>query len=182
MSEFSYVNDTKEKFDVLVVGSGVTGGWAAKEFCELGYKTLMIERGRVVEHRKDYIGEGKGPWQFPNRTKVENLLAEQQFSVQKKCYAFTDATKHFFANDRDYPYSTEKGTGFDWIKANQLGGKSLLWHRQSYRFSDYDFNANKADGHGIDWPIRAADLEKWYQVVEKHAGISGNYDNFKTTT
>lgn len=177
MTQYSYVNDTKETFDVLVVGSGITGGWAAKEFCEKGLKTLMIERGRVVEHRRDYIGEGKGPWQFENRTKVDNLLVEQQYGVQKKCYAFSDATKHFFGNDRDLPYSTEKGTGFDWIRANQLGGKSILWHRQSYRLSDFDFNANKADGHGIDWPVRLNDLDKWYSHVEKHAGISGNNDN-----
>ena len=173
MPELSYINETKEHFDVLVVGSGVTGGWAAKEFCERGFKTLMIERGRVVEHQKDYVGEGKGPWQFPNRTKVDNLLVEQQYGVQKKCYAFTDATKHFFGNDRDLPYSTAQGTGFDWIRANQLGGKSLLWHRQCYRLSDYDLNANKADGHGIDWPIRYKDLAPWYQHVEIHAGISG---------
>ncbi|TLU64309.1 GMC family oxidoreductase [Thalassotalea litorea] len=177
MSEYRYINESKETFDVLIVGSGVTGGWAAKEFCERGYKTLMIERGRVVEHRQDYTSEGKGPWQFPNRTKVDNLLAEQQHNVQRKCYAFNDATKQFFGNDRDLPYSTEQGTGFEWIRANQLGGKSLLWHRQSYRWSDYDFNANKADGHGIDWPVRLKDIEAWYAHVERHAGISGNYDN-----
>lgn len=177
MQEYSYINETREKFDVLIVGSGITGGWAAKEFCERGYKTLLVERGRAVEHRKDYIGEGKGPWQFPNRTKVDNLLVEQQYKIQQKCYAFTDATKHFFGNDRDLPYSTETGTGFDWIRANQLGGKSLLWHRQSYRLSDFDFNANKADGHGNDWPVRLKDLEKWYQLVERHAGISGQKEN-----
>ncbi|QDP00183.1 GMC oxidoreductase [Thalassotalea sp. PS06] len=177
MAQYRYINDTKETFDVMVVGSGLSGGWAAKEFCERGFKTLLIERGRVVEHRKDYVSEGKGPWQFPNRTKVDNLLAEQQYKVQRKCYAFTDATKHFFGNDRDLPYSTAEGTGFDWIRANQLGGKSLLWHRQSYRWSDYDFNANKADGHGIDWPVRYNDLQSWYSHVEKHAGISGHHDN-----
>ncbi|WP_440876893.1 GMC oxidoreductase [Thalassotalea sp. PLHSN55] len=176
MNEQLYINETKETFDVLVVGSGITGGWAAKEFCQRGFKTLMIERGRVVEHRKDYIGEGKGPWQFPHRMKVDNLLQEQQYKVQKKCYAFNDATKHFFGNDQELPYTTKPGTKFDWIRANQLGGKSLLWHRQSYRFSDFDFNANKADGHGNDWPIRYNDLAKWYSHVEKHAGISGSYE------
>ncbi|WDE10289.1 GMC oxidoreductase [Thalassomonas haliotis] len=174
MKDKLYINETKEHFDVLVVGSGITGGWAAKEFCERGYKTLMIERGRVVEHRKDYIGEGKGPWQFANRMKVDNLLVEEQYRIQKQCYAFHDASKHFFGNDRDLPYSTEAGTDFSWIRANQLGGKSLLWHRQSYRYSDFDFNANKADGHGIDWPIRYKDLAPWYSKVEKHAGISGS--------
>ena len=177
MSEELYINETTEEFDAIVVGSGITGGWAAKEFCERGFKTLMIERGRVVKHRQDYPGEGKGPWQFEYRSKVDNLLVEQQYSVQKLCYAFTDATKHFFGNDRDLPYSTEEGTGFSWIRGNQLGGKSLLWHRQSYRLSDFDFNANKADGVGIDWPIRYKDLASWYSYVEKHAGISGTQEN-----
>ena len=177
MSEHRYINETSEKFDVLVVGSGITGGWAAKEFCERGFKTLMIERGRVVEHRKDYITEGKGPWEFEHRTKVDNLLVEQQYSKQRQCYAFNDATKHFFGNDRDLPYSTEKDTKFTWIRGNQLGGKSLLWHRQSYRFSDFDFEANVADGEGIDWPIRYKDLESWYRHVEIHAGISGAKEN-----
>lgn len=173
MSENYYINQSNEIFDAIVVGSGITGGWAAKEFCEKGFKTLMIERGRVVEHRKDYPHEGKGPWQYENRTKVDNLLVEQQYSVQKDCYAFHDGTKQFFGNDRDLPYSTEEGTDFKWIRANQLGGKSLLWHRQSYRYSDFDFNANKADGEGIDWPIRYSDLKDWYSYVEKHVGISG---------
>jgi choline dehydrogenase-like flavoprotein len=176
MNDNLYINETNEEFDVVVVGSGITGGWAAKEFTERGYKVLMIERGRVVEHRKDYPTEGKPPWTFPNRTKVNNLLVEQTQKVQSSSYAFNDMTKHFFGNDRDLPYSTEEGTGFDWIRANQLGGKSLLWHRQSYRMSQYDFEANAKDGHGNDWPIRYKDLAKWYDYVEKHAGISGNND------
>ncbi|MBD1584478.1 GMC oxidoreductase [Pseudoalteromonas sp. S16_S37] len=175
-----YIKNSKEKFDVLVVGSGITGGWAAKEFCERGFKTLMIERGRIVEHRKDYIGEHKGPWLFDNRMKVDNLLVEQQYNVQKQCYAFSDSTKHFFGNDRDLPYTTAQGTGFSWIRANQLGGKSLLWHRQSYRFNQWDFEANKADGYGNDWPIRYHDLAPWYAHVEAHAGIAANMDNLDT--
>ncbi|GAA6203613.1 MULTISPECIES: GMC family oxidoreductase [Thalassotalea] len=177
MDQELYINNSTEEYDALVIGSGISGGWAAKEFCERGLKTLMVERGRVVEHRKDYIGENKGPWEFANRMQVDNLLVEEQYQVQKKCYAFHDATKHFFGNDKDLPYSTEEGTDFTWIRANQLGGKSLLWHRQSYRFSDNEFNANKADGIGNDWPVRYKDLEAWYSHVEKHAGISGNYDN-----
>lgn len=179
MSENRYISETNENFDVLIIGSGVTGGWAAKEFCERGFKTLMLERGRVVEHRKDYITEGKGPWEFENRTKVDNLLLDQQYSVQKKCYAFSDSTKHFFGNDRDLPYSTEKDTKFAWIRGNQLGGKSLLWHRQCYRLSDFDFNANVADGEGIDWPIRYDDLKDWYSYVEKFVGISGANENLE---
>lgn len=176
MNNDLYLKDTNQVFDALVIGSGLTGGWAAKEFCERGFKTLMIERGRVVEHRKDYPTENKGPWLFDNRMKVDNLLVEEQFKIQKLCYAFGDATKHFFGNDRDLPYTTGDGTNFTWIRANQLGGKSLLWHRQSYRWNQWDFEANKADGHGNDWPIRYDDLAKWYSHVERHAGISGNRD------
>ena len=176
MTDSLYIEQTDVVYDAVVVGSGITGGWAAKEFCERGFKTLMIERGRVVEHRKDYIGEGKKPWETPYRTRVENLLAEQQHRVQRQCYAFNDTTRHFFGNDRELPYSTAAGTRFSWIRANQLGGKSLLWHRQSYRLSDYDFSANRSDGHGIDWPIRYRDLAPWYQHVEIHAGISGSVE------
>ena len=176
MNEKLYINETREEFDVLVVGSGMTGGWAAKEFTERGFKVLMIERGRVVEHRKDYPSEAKPAWSFPNRTKVNNLLTEHQYKVQSKSYAFNDTTKHFFGNDRDLPYSTEEGTDFHWIRGNQLGGKSLIWHRQSYRMSEYDFTANVNDGHGNDWPIRYKDLEKYYSYVEKFIGISGSAD------
>ncbi|BFM13593.1 GMC family oxidoreductase [Simiduia litorea] len=176
MTTPTYIQDTQEEFDAIVVGSGITGGWAAKEFCERGLKTLMVERGRLVEHRKDYITEGRPAWHFPLRTQVENILVDQQYYVQKLCYAFSDATKHFFGNDRDLPYSTEPDTQFNWIRANQLGGKSLLWHRQSYRLSSFDFEANKRDGHGNDWPIRYQDLEPWYSHVEQHAGISGSRD------
>lgn len=176
MNEKLYINETREEFDVLVVGSGITGGWAAKEFTERGFKVLMIERGRVVEHRKDYPTEAKPAWSFPNRTKVNNLLTEHQYKVQSNSYAFNDTTKHFFGNDRDLPYSTEEGTDFHWIRGNQLGGKSLIWHRQSYRMSEYDFTANANDGHGNDWPIRYKDLEKYYSYVEKFVGISGNAD------
>jgi choline dehydrogenase-like flavoprotein len=179
MNEKLYINDTKEEFDVIIVGSGITGGWAAKEFCERGFKTLMVERGRVVEHRKDYPHENKPPWKFDNRTKVENLLVEEQYKVQSQCYAFNASTKEFFGNDRDLPYSTEDGSKFTWIRSNQLGGKSITWHRQTYRMSKFDFEANKADGHGNDWPIRYKDLEKWYSYVEVHAGISGENANLE---
>jgi choline dehydrogenase-like flavoprotein len=179
MSNDIYIKDTSKKFDAIIVGSGITGGWAAKEFTERGLNTLMIERGRVVEHRKDYLAEGKGAWEFNNRTKVDNLLVEQQQSIQKDCYAYHDGTKHFFGNDRDLPYTTAKGTDFRWIRANQLGGKSLLWHRQSYRMCPDDFLANKRDGFGNDWPLRYEDLHELYGYVEKFAGISGNNDNLE---
>lgn len=177
MNDDLYIKETNQVFDAIVVGSGISGGWAAKEFCERGLKTLMIERGPVVEHRKDYIGEGIPPWQQPYRNKVNNLLVEQQHKIQQECYAFNDSTKHFFGNDRDLPYTTAKGTTFSWIRGNQLGGKSLTWHRQSYRLSDHDFAANSLDGHGNDWPIRYKDLASWYSHVEIHAGISGSHED-----
>lgn len=179
MEKNIYIIKSTEIFDAIVVGSGISGGWAAKELTEKGLKTLMVERGRPVEHRKDYVGEGIKAWQMPFRGKVENSIVDEQHYVQKKCYAFNDATKHFFGNDKDYPYSTPKDKPFDWIRGNQLGGKSLLWHRQSYRWSEHDFTANARDGHGVDWPIRYKDIEKWYDHVEIHAGISGSAENLE---
>lgn len=179
MSGYETVGETTEEYDAIVIGSGITGGWAAKEFCEKGYRTLMIERGRLVEHRRDYIGEGKPPWEMPYRNKVAKEILDRDYPVQQKCYALTDSSKHFFGNDRELPYSTEDGTRFAWIRANQLGGKSLLWARQSYRLSDFDFGANTADGHGNDWPIRYRDLEKWYEYVESFVGVSGNRDGLE---
>lgn len=177
MQDNNIIQQSDQEFDVLVVGSGITGGWAAKECCEAGLKTLLIERGRLVEHRKDYPTEGKGPWQYPTRTVADNLLTMQHQAIQQQCYAFNDTTKHFFGNDRDLPYSTEDGTEFSWIRANQLGGKSLLWARQTFRLSDYDLTANAKDGHGIDWPIRYKDLAPWYDYVETFAGIAAARDN-----
>ncbi|WP_062059335.1 GMC oxidoreductase [Cellvibrio sp. OA-2007] len=177
MNKNIYIIKSSEIFDAIVVGSGISGGWAAKELTEKGLKTLMVERGRPVEHRKDYVGEGVKPWQMPFRGRVENSIVDEQHYVQKKCYAFNDATKHFFGNDKDYPYSTPKDKPFDWIRGNQLGGKSLIWHRQSYRWSEHDFTANARDGHGVDWPIRYKDIEQWYDHVEVHAGISGSVEN-----
>ncbi len=179
MDKNIYIIKSTEIFDAIVVGSGISGGWAAKELTEKGLKTLMVERGRPVEHRKDYVGEGVKPWQMPFRGHIEKTLVDEQHHVQKKCYAFNDATKHFFGNDKDYPYSTPKDKPFDWIRGNQLGGKSLLWHRQSYRWSEHDFTANARDGHGVDWPIRYKDIEKWYDHVEIHAGISGSAENLE---
>ena len=174
MTKENYVEESSETYDAIVVGSGITGGWAAKELTEKGLKTLMIERGRVVEHRKDYVTEATPPWEYENRTKVAFDLIEDQYKIQRQCYAFHDGTKHFFGNDKDYAYTTEPGTDFSWIRANQLGGKSLLWHRQSYRMSTFDFLTNKADGHGNDWPIRYEDLAPWYEYVERFVGISGS--------
>ncbi|MBX2857669.1 MAG: GMC family oxidoreductase [Cellvibrionaceae bacterium] len=170
------IKKSAKKYDAIVVGSGISGGWAAKELCEKGLKVLLIERGRAVKHREDYSGEGKAPWEFDHRGRVATNLINDQYRIQKKCYAFNDATKHFFANDKDYPYTSAEGTAFDWIRGNQLGGRSLIWHRQSFRFSELSFEENARDGYGCDWPIRYKDLAPWYSYVEKFTGVSGSKD------
>ncbi len=174
------IQKTTETFDAIVVGSGISGGWVAKELCEQGLTVLLVERGPEVTHQKDYVGEGKALWDLPHRGKVEQQLIEDQYSTARKCYAFNDATKHFFANDNDAPYQTKAGTNFDWIRGHQLGGRSLIWHRQSFRWSDHDFIDNLMDGEGTDWPIRYKDIEPWYSYVEKFIGVSGNKDGIAT--
>jgi choline dehydrogenase-like flavoprotein len=161
----------KKRYDAIVVGSGVTGGYAAKELTEKGLETLMLERGRDVQHRTDYVTEHKEYWEFPMRER--RLLAEQapEHHVQSRTGQFREATRHFFLNDAEHPYVEAKP--FTWIQGNQVGGKSLIWARQCYRWSDLDFTANVQDGHGVDWPIRYADIAPWYSQVERFVGISG---------
>lgn len=176
MISLDTVAETTEEFDAIVIGSGITGGWAAKELCERGYRTLMIERGRMIEHRKDYQYDGVPEWQQPFRGKVDKQLSEHNQSVQQKSYAYNQANHQYYGNDRDLPYSTADGTDFGWIRANQLGGRSLLWARQCYRWSDDDFKANQRDGIGGNWPIDYADVAPWYARIEKYIGLSGAYD------
>ncbi|WP_250458954.1 GMC oxidoreductase [Microbulbifer litoralis] len=166
----------KEKiYDVIVVGSGISGGWAAKELTENNMKTLVIERGPQKVHRQDYPHDFSNPWDLEQRGMVPEQLQESDYATQKKCYVFNEFSRDRFVNDRENPYVQEKP--FDWIRGYQTGGRSLLWGRQSYRWSDLDFGANKRDGHGVDWPIRYRDLAPWYDHVEEFAGISGNRDN-----
>ena len=163
----------REEYDAIVVGSGITGGWAAKELCEQGLKTLLLERGPYIEHGKDYVGEHKAPWQLPYRGRGERQRYEEEYAVQSTCYAFGEASKQFFVNDKDNPYTHDDDKPFLWIRGYHLGGRSLTWGRQSYRWSNLDFEANAHDGFGVDWPIRYEDLAPWYDYVESFAGISG---------
>ena len=166
--------DKSYDFDAIVVGSGMSGGYAAKEFCEKGYKTLVLDRGKPVQHGA-YKTEGLAPWDMEHRGKAHrDDLDEDQF-IQKHCYAVNDFTKHHFINDKENPYEEEKP--FQWIRSSIVGGKSVLWARHSYRWSDLDFEANSKDGHGIDWPVRYKDIEPWYDYIEEFVGISGSYEN-----
>ncbi|MEX2603603.1 MAG: GMC family oxidoreductase [Gracilimonas sp.] len=161
------------KFDVIVIGSGMTGGWAAKEFSEAGFDTLVLERGRDVKHIEDYPTAHTEQWEFPHRNTINPKVIKEN-PVVSRCYAFREATEHFFVKDKDHPYVQKKP--FDWIRGYQVGGKSLLWARQVQRWAKFDFEANAKDGHGVDWPVRYEDLAPWYSYVEKYAGISGNKD------
>jgi glucoside 3-dehydrogenase (cytochrome c) catalytic subunit len=167
------VGRVNEPYDAIVVGSGITGGWAAKELCEKGLRTLVLERGRHVEHGKDYVTEWLQPWEFAHRGRGEPELYERDYPIQSKNYAFGEATRHFFVNDREHPYVTPDDKPFRWIRGYQLGGRSLIWGRACWRWSDLDFEANRRDGYGVDWPIRYKDLAPWYDHVERFVGVSG---------
>jgi len=163
----------KQDYDAIVIGSGITGGWAAKELTELGLKTLVIERGRNVVHGTDYTTEHLSNHDFPFRGKGDRKLYESDYFVQKITPQFNEGTMHFFANDRQNPYTHDPETPYTWIRGQQLGGRSLIWSRQCYRWSELDFESNARDGFGNDWPIRYKDLAPWYDHVERFAGISG---------
>jgi choline dehydrogenase-like flavoprotein len=160
-------------YDAIVIGSGISGGWAAKELTEKGLRTLMIERGREVVHGRDYTMEHKPTWEMPLRN--ARLSPEKQgaedYQVQARTGQFRESTKQFFVKDTKQPYEETKP--FTWIQGDQVGGKSLIWGRQVYRWSDLDFEANLKEGVGVDWPIRYKDIAPWYSYVEKHIGISG---------
>jgi choline dehydrogenase-like flavoprotein len=160
-------------FDAIVIGSGMSGGWAAKELTGKGLKTLMLERGRDVKHIKDYPTTNLYPWEFEHRGEVPMDVQEAN-PVVNRCYAFKEDAMHFFVKDNEHPYIQEKP--FDWIRGYQVGGKSLLWARQTQRWSNFDFEGPARDGFAVDWPIRYQDIAPWYSYVEKFAGISGNRD------
>ena len=157
-------------YDAIVIGSGISGGWAAKELTEKGLKTIMLERGRNVEHVKGYENATKGPWEFPHRGGRTQQMIED-YPVLKRDYPLSEKNLNFWATDQDSPYTEVKR--FDWYRGYHVGGRSLMWGRQSYRLSEMDFEANQKDGIAVDWPIRYKDIEKWYSHVERFAGISG---------
>jgi choline dehydrogenase-like flavoprotein len=161
------------RFDAIVIGSGMSGGWAAKEFTEKGYKTLLLERGREVRHLKDYPTTNMMPWEFAHRGEIPYDIREAN-PVVSRCYAFREDAMHFFVKDTEHPYVQEKP--FDWIRGYQVGGKSIMWARQTQRWSDFDFDGPARDGFATDWPIRYKDLAPWYSYVERFVGISGNKD------
>lgn len=160
-------------FDAIVIGSGMSGAIAAKELCERGLKTLVIERGRKIEHGVSYT-DSLQPWELPNAGMVPEEEALRDYPVQSHCYAMTSANKDFWVKDSEQPYSTPADKPFDWIRGNHLGGRSLMWGRQSYRLSPMDFEANAKDGHGSDWPIRYDDLAPWYDHIERFIGVAGS--------
>ena len=160
-----------QSYDAIVVGSGISGGWAAKELTEKGLRVLLLERGKNVEHIKDYVNATKAPWDYPHRGGRTKAL-ERVYPVLKRDYPLNEKNLDWWASDQDSPYTEVKR--FDWYRGYHVGGRSLMWGRQSYRWSDFDFEANVRDGIAVDWPIRYADIAPWYDYVERHAGISGS--------
>ncbi len=158
-------------FDAIVIGSGISGGWAAKELTEKGLKVVMLERGRNIEHVKDYVNANKEPWEFPHRGNPTQQM-KKDFPALKRDYPLNEETFGMWADEKESPYTEVKR--FDWYRGYHVGGRSLLWGRQSYRHSKFDFEANAKEGIAVDWPIRYDDLAPWYSYVEKFAGIQGS--------
>ncbi|MGZ3757871.1 MAG: GMC oxidoreductase [Mucilaginibacter sp.] len=166
----------KHTYDAIVIGSGISGGWAAKELTERGLKTIMLERGRNFEHLKDYGSALKAPWEFEHRGRATQAQRKQH-PIIARSWGADEPIIDYWANDVDAPYTEVKP--FNWWRSYQMGGRSILWGRQSYRWSDHDFEANLKDGWAIDWPIRYKDIAPWYDHVEKFAGINGSLEGLE---
>lgn len=164
------------EYDAIVVGSGISGGWAAKELSEKGLKTLVLERGRDVRHVTDYPTAQMAPWEFKTRL-FKDASFRNDSPIQSSIFQYNESNKHFFVKDSKHPYIQQDP--FHWIRGYHVGGRSLTWGRQCYRWSPMDFEANAKDGESIDWPIRYKDIEDWYSYVEKFVGISGEKANIK---
>ena len=163
-----------DTWDAIVVGSGIAGGWAAKELTEKGLRVLLLERGRNVEHVKDYPNATKGPWEYPHRGSNTRAMRAARPVLERSRFALNEKNPDFWVNEQESPYTEVKR--FDWYRGYQVGGRSLMWGRCSFRFSDIDYEANAKDGIAIDWPIRYADIAPWYSYVEKFAGIAGSIE------
>jgi choline dehydrogenase-like flavoprotein len=158
-------------FDAIVVGSGISGGWAAKELTENGLTVLLLERGRNIEHVKDYVNATKAPWQFPHRgSKTQEMV--RNYPVLNRDYPLNETNLDYWTNEKESPFTEVQR--FDWFRGYHVGGRSLMWGRQSYRWSDFDFEANGKEGVGVDWPVRYKEIAPWYDHVEKFAGVSGS--------
>jgi choline dehydrogenase-like flavoprotein len=165
------------QYDVIVVGSGISGGWAAKELSEKGLNVLLLERGRDIEHIKDYVNATKESWEFPHRGIRPTQQMLENYPVLKRDYPLNETVLDLWVKDKECPYTETKP--FSWFRGYHVGGRSLMWGRQSYRFNKWDFEANLVDGHGVDWPIRYEDLAPWYSHVEKFAGIQGSKEGLE---
>ncbi len=170
MSTFSN-NDSNENYDAIVVGTGISGGWAAKELCENGLKTLVLERGRMVTHIKDYPTANLDPWDLPNNGDLSPEQKARQEKQARTGYTVRAESNHWFVDDVTHPYNETKR--FDWMRGYHVGGRSIMWGRHSYRWSDLDFEANAKDGVAVDWPVRYKDISPWYDKVEEYIGVSG---------
>lgn len=170
MSKF-YYNEEQESYDAIVVGTGISGGWAAKELCEKGLKTLVLERGRMVTHIEDYKTANLDPWDVPNAGQPTKEIIEKQPKQNRTGYTTKQESHMWFVNDLEHPYNETKR--FDWMRGYHVGGRSLQWGRHSYRWNEMDFEANKKDGIAVDWPVRYKDIAPWYDKVESYIGVSG---------
>jgi choline dehydrogenase-like flavoprotein len=164
-------------FDAIVVGTGISGGWAAKELTEKGLNTLVLDRGRMVEHIKDYPTMNLNPWELPNDDKLPDEEMKDYEKQRRTGYTIKESQKHWWVKDSEHPYTEVKR--FDWIRGYHVGGRSLLWGRQSYRLSEMDFEANGKEGIAVDWPIRYKDVASWYDYVESYIGVSGRNEGLK---
>src|SRR5512141_1038925 len=158
-------------YDAIVVGSGISGGWAAKELTERGLKVLLLERGKNIEHIKDYVNATKAPWEYPHRGGRTREM-ERRYPVIKRSFPLNEKNLDWWVNEEESPYTEVKR--FDWYRGYHVGGRSLMWGRCSFRWSDYDFEANAKDGIAVDWPIRYAEIAPWYSHAERFAGIAGS--------
>lgn len=168
------------QYDAIVIGTGISGGWAAKELCEKGLKTLVLERGRNIIHVTDYHTANLDPWDLENRGKLSEATLAKDYPKQRRTgYTVRPEWVHHFVKDSEHPYEEKENTRFDWIRGYQVGGRSLVWGRQSYRLSPMDFEANAKEGIAVDWPIRYDQIAPWYDYVESFIGVSGRNEGFE---